>query len=775
MDINGAIKKIDRYLKKDSVGSLIVDVQNKGDLEALVTQYRLPQNAFVTASDAEFCKQDEFPTIATLIDQLHRENKNFFVREVSSFLLLKGEKYLRNMLAELLSMSIAGHVIIFTWQCEDYLKNIIENDLRVEGRICIVVGAATPRPKLVLTLKGIDLGSSAASIIGINQIAQAVESELADTIYIETNKGKESYPLSVYAISDMKDTYEVLCEKDHLTTQLDKSLGQDEDWQYVLTEFNRYPSWGRLISAKIGNVQSLDAQISDYKHHESDRHWRWLYLIGLKLFHAGEDWCLNTAAERSNSLSDFIRNIYRAILEISPHSVEFEDIYKRRKAILSAIGNHGSEVADFCKIVLSKEREAIYYLTDNTMQEKELTFLLLDKYGLEYAPSELSQILKTVYPDLYYYLEPYHFKNDLLDRYFQDYKYQKLINQVLPEFMDVVEQQAVARDYNMILKARSSVIEGIDRTNAQTYFTDAMGVEYLGYILSRCRELSLLAKVTVCRCELPSITSQNKEFWDLLSTEQYPIKPVSGIDDVKHHGKGNSDYTKTKLPIHLIEELGIIDGLLETIQADLAKGDTYSKAILISDHGASRLAVIHEPQNLIEMTENGNHSGRCCPKSVTDDKPECAVDADDFWAMANYDRFRGSRRAEVEVHGGATLEEVTVPIIELTYLQGKVEIKLMPLDAPASFTGVPEIRVGRNRPAAIKIFASQKLMDVSIEIDGHSYSATRIDDNFYVVEKMPEIRRAKLYSVDVFTCGNMIESALPLRVRSAGMSEKSIL
>ncbi|MCD7774528.1 MAG: hypothetical protein LUH40_02970, partial [Clostridiales bacterium] len=113
----------------------------------------------------------------------------------------------------------------------------------------------------------------------------------------------------------------------------------------------------------------------------------------------------------------------------------------------------------------------------------------------------------------------------------------------------------------------------------------------------------------------------------------------------------------------------------------------------------------------------------------------------------------------------------------ITYLQNAPEIRLMPLDGVISFgdTDIPEIRVGRNRPAAVKIFSSQKLMDVSIEIDGHSYPAAMIDDNLYVVKNMPEIRRAKLYYADVFTCGNKIGSSLPLRIRNAGMSEKSIL
>lgn len=398
------------------------------------------------------------------------------------------------------------------------------------------------------------------------------------------------------------------------------------------------------------------------------------------------------------------------------------------------------------------------------------------RHYYNYIKEELFDILERIYPDLRAYLTPYRFKNELLDSYFQEYKYQKVVNKIFQNFMEIVEKQAVDRDYNIILQPRSAIIEEIDVTNAQTYFTDAMGVEYLGYIMSRCHALQLMAKVTVCRCELPSITSRNKEFWDVLSTEQFPIITVDKIDKIKHHGEEGYDYSREdrKLPIHLIRELELIDELLKKIKTNLANG-TYQKAILISDHGASRLAVIHETENLWEMESNGQHSGRCCPKSEIDERPDSATDAEDFWALANYDRFKGSRKANVEVHGGATLEEIAVPIIEISILNSAIEVKIMPIDSTALFADIPEITVSFRKKAAIKIFATEKLTDVSVVIDGHVYEANPIDDNFYVVEEMAEIRRAKTYSVDVFAGGMPVATDLPLRVKKESGSEKNIL
>ena len=776
MVIQEVIKKIDRYLRKDDVEPLIVDVQNGADLDDIMLHYKLPQNVFLCVSDTEFCKTDEFPIIPNILERLSNENRNFFVSEISSFFMLKGEKALVQELKELLSMSIAGHAVILTFQCAEYLRTLIKNDQRLDRRVCILDGVQSIRPRLIFTEADITLTGASTVIKGLQGIAKAVESATVEVLYIETQKSKDNYPFSLYAISDLKKPYEVLCHLDGMTSGLAESYGSKEEWQYALAEFQKHSSWQQLISAKIGSINNLDIVISTYQQNSADSKWFWLYFIALKLFHAGDDSYLNKAIEEASSPSELVHNLYRTILVSEPTDSTFISTYERRKAHLNAIGNPLDEVNNFCKIVQSKGKCALYYLTDNTIQEKELIFKLLDRYSEDFERAELFNILERIYPDLRAYLTPYRFKNQLLDSYFQEYKYQKVVNKIFPNFMEVVEKQAVNRDYNIILPPRSSVIEKIDVTNAQTYFTDAMGVEYLGYIVSKCHALKLMANITVCRCELPSITSRNKEFWDVLSTEQFPIITVDKIDKIKHHGEEGYDYSREdrKLPIHLIRELELISELLKTIKTNLVNG-SYQKAILIADHGASRLAVIHETENLWEMESNGQHSGRCCPKSEIDERPDSATDAEDFWALANYDRFKGSRKANVEVHGGATLEEISVPIIEISNLSAAVEVKIMPIDSTALFADIPEITVSFRKKAAIKIFATEKLTDVSVVIEGHVYEAYPIDDNSYVVEEMAEIRRAKTYSVDVLAGGIPVATDLQLRVKKESGSEKNIL
>lgn len=172
MTIDAVFKKIDRYLKKENIGPLVVDVHNSEDLDAVVTHYNLPQNEFICASDTRFCKADEFPDMASLMNFLGNGTGNYFVQEVSSFFRLKGETELKQLLIEFLSMSSAGHVVIFTYQCDSFLTSIIQNDRRLDNRICVIDGVHADIPKLVFTAKDVNFGKTSAITYGIDKIAK---------------------------------------------------------------------------------------------------------------------------------------------------------------------------------------------------------------------------------------------------------------------------------------------------------------------------------------------------------------------------------------------------------------------------------------------------------------------------------------------------------------------------------------------------------------------------------------------------------------------------
>ena len=100
------------------------------------------------------------------------------------------------------------------------------------------------------------------------------------------------------------------------------------------------------------------------------------------------------------------------------------------------------------------------------------------------------------------------------------------------------------------------------------------------------------------------------------------------------------------------------------------------------------------------MNSKGTHSGRVC--ALTDDISEvsCATKSGDYYVLANYDRFKGGRAANVEVHGGATLEELTVPVIALTIAPESIEITIL----------TPEITISFRKKAEIRLYSNTRLM-----------------------------------------------------------------
>ena len=768
MSLNQYIDRIDKYLSKNEKLPIIVDVQNEADQDELVQHYYVGANKWISAS--KYCAPDEMPRYEELLNDLATANDMSIVTGVTSYLKLEGEQKLKRFLRNLLNMTITGKVIFITFQCRQYLQL---QDQRIARRIVIIENAAEKIPNIVFMDPSIPLLQNSNSIKGMENFPAVVKAKSVDTMYLVTGKNKGTFPQALYKITCLKSAYDVLVLRDSSTKEIPEATGTSEQWGYAMKLFEHYNSWADIIDNEFGSRTMLEHVFPNFIDFSENR--KWLYFIALKLFGAKTNWCLTIATQKADRVDDLKKQAYWCILDKSIEDKDFWDCYDSRKIVLQQMGNPSAELASYCKIVFGKGINTIYYLTDNTQKEQEAIFAFLDKYGLEMERYKLMQILAKVYPDLYWYMLPYRFGNALLDQYFQDYKYQKVINKILPEFMSEVEEQAEKREYNYILSPRSAMIERLNRKDAQLYFMDAMGVEYLGYILAVCRELDLIADIKVCVAELPSITSRNKEFLDSFKDAKYPTVMIKDIDDIKHHGKYNYDfYNNSKLPIHLAKELEVIKCVLEKIKIDLSEGNL-ERVFMIADHGASRLAVLHNTENMWEMTEKGQHSGRCCPKSDVDTKPDFAADAGDFWALANYDRFKGGRKANVEVHGGATIEELCVPIIELTYMNLKPEIILMPVDSHDFSIGeIPEIEISFRKKAAIKIFSTMCLQNVSLATNGTFYKAIDLGNNYYQIE-MPELKKQGIYYADVYTGDNMIAENMPFVLKKEGQKERNLL
>ena len=756
MNLNEAKKRIQTYLQSNKSWPLIVDIQTREDIADIIDFFKIGGNGFPNVES--FCNNDEILKLEELFALVSENDQDIFITEITGFLKILGEGITKKTLRTLATTSIHGHVVIITYQCKNYLK-FSDPRINESGRVIIIDGS----PDLAADIYFINPSLSNAFPVaysGVQKIGYIMEHCESGNAYISTNNKKLSFTESIYQITQLDSGYDILRDKDPRTELIPKSFGTADQWNLVIQKMGNKGDWSSVIEEQFGSELNLSNSISSYSLFNEEK--RWLYFIALSICGVKENEYLQMAVNNASNSEDLIKSIFRSILSIDYSYDDFPNYYAQRKMLLRVLKNALPETIDFCKIVSVKGENAIYYLTDSSLPEKEKIIKWLATYGEKYNTSELIDILKTVYPDLAQYLTKYRFKNELLDTYFDLYKYQKVINHILPSFESIVDEQSVKMDFVLELKPRTVIVEKLDVKNSRAFFFDALGIEYLGFIQEKCNEYGLSTNISCARCELPSLTSFNKEFVATLNGKGCAFSDIKDLDEIKHHGEDSFDYEKEKTPIYLIRELEIIDELLNKIRAGILSGQ-YDKAIILSDHGASRLAVLHETENIWSMATPGAHSGRCCLISEIDSKPDFAIEENGFWVLANYDRFKGSRKANVEVHGGASLEEVAVPIIEITQKRTNIEAFIV--------DGSRTILLGAKEHACIKIYVGIKSNNISIKLDGSFYDADATEDVYIYQVDLPEHTKKGSYEFSIHNGSDILASGQRFEIKKKGMSE----
>ena len=143
---------------------------------------------------------------------------------------------------------------------------------------------------------------------------------------------------------------------------------------------------------------------------------------------------------------------------------------------------------------------------------------------------------------------------------------------------------------------------------------------------------------------------------------------------------------------------------------------------------------------------------------------EQATEENNFWCLANYDRFRGGRKANVEVHGGATLEEVVVPIIEITQQPASLKCTID--------TKSRVVTTSFKKNAVVRIYISEDFDNVKVLVDGIYYEAQKTENRYYYSIEMPEVKKSGIHSMDVYVNNSIIAQGLTFEVKKEGANER---
>lgn len=686
---------------------IVVDVENYADYASLRTSLCADASkACIRVSD--HTHGNGFPDILGVLEAADKAD-NSVVWGISQSSMLKGEEALVSDLRRIIDRSVRGHVFVVLTHCSGLLDKYFARDPRRDRRIVVVDGKRCDLPTIRFVRKGDDCDG--AHVDGMKGLLKKLEDMSGESmarnpvISVVMPYDAELFGRSKYAIQDHGDVFVVLVDKYvEIKRVADKSWASCEQWEWLRGQSKSHADFSSLVAQRWGSTRDLCQQIDDVFHNQSSNE-RWLLWLAMRVFGEGSGTYLGFSLDQTTSCEAWIRRVYHALADVARSDDRFESFFAQRLELLKLLPANSTEMQFYCQSVAERYgKDAVYYLSDSTDHERRQWMKTIDEN--DWTDAEIEKAIAHASRELSYYIEPFvfdshnsHLKNDNisladdLTYYFNRYKYQKIRNCIDDDFIEYVDKYAIERPYNK-LRCRSAVTRTIDKEGVQAYFIDALGAEHLGYIQAKCREYGMISDIQIVRCELPSITSINKEF-----KERFETRDVKDLDDLKHHSTIYL-YERCQLPIHLFEELKVIDKELRNIR-DLLRSHGAQKAVIFSDHGASRLAVIYKHENeKIELEEKGKHSGRCCRCEQNPNLDQAAYE--NGWAvLANYERFKGGNKAQVEVHGGASLEEVVVPIVTLTlrpekveyhlvdqkvkYSQGKVTLALccnMPMNAP---------------------------------------------------------------------------------------------
>lgn len=712
-----------------------------GDEDYCSALEELKQAGLSVVRMSSFCnKDDKYPSVDDLVDYFrtsdvdYRDNK-YVVVGLGEYLALRGAIIAEKELRRLKNTTLGNaRAILLLRGVPSQATQLIRDDRRmVEQQRAFVSESLLTN----ISIKNVVEAEGLVAHPGIRPLLHDLEDGVFGSIYASTSLYLENSLIPATTLSGAHAVIQILVPN----FNVGKAQGSEEQWHHLLKDLLKC---GKSVEAVFAKYRIDDSIIDDlYVAISGLEYKNWLVFLYLKLnTDSIQNAYLKLVIEETTSFEELKGNLFVQITNFMHTDPRFMLLYSERKKLLKPFPEE--DVIAFLKANEYDPEESIYRFTDNTALEKKAIVKWIAHYGFNEA-------ISYVYPALYEYIRKYTFVcpvlADELTEYFDLYKRQKLSNRITEEFMALVLHYATGLQYAQ-LPTRDNAIKAVkDKESAFLYWIDALGVEYLSYISSLARKRGLSVHTDVVRSDLPTITSVNKQFYDQW-TGGKKYKEES-LDNIKHKAKGGYYFTEDEDPIHIPAELDVIERAINTAATEL--GMHHCKSFVIaSDHGASRLAVIRKQEVPYDTDTKGEHSGRCCKYFDGCDVPFMVTEGD-YIVLSDYGRFRGSRPANVEVHGGASLEEIVVPVITLTLKkQTGIQIKVLRPD---------DITADRHDGVSLQLYISdvESLSETRIVVEDKTYSGKPIDSNHFVFH-LKDIKRArtKPYSAEVFDGDDLI-------------------
>lgn len=269
--------------------------------------------------------------------------------------------------------------------------------------------------------------------------------------------------------------------------------------------------------------------------------------------------------------------------------------------------------------------------------------------------------IKTLYPALYAYTSPFNLQlstqQQWVNDYFTSYCQSKVANCATTTLTDLITEKNASslafEQWHTQFKTVKTLLYGRDDIDIY-YWIDGMGVDWVPFIVDIIKQHEVdnvyLNELYIATAELPSRTSNNREKLQELCGDK--LKKIGDLDTFAHQTK--------HYPYYMEEEFAMMRKAID----DVLMQYNGKKIAFVADHGITYLACHEQGMNMASI--KGDHAGRCGTwehgQPSTDNKYMLLDDGKTVCALTHRS-LTSKVPAGQGAHGGATPEEVLVPII----------------------------------------------------------------------------------------------------------------
>lgn len=435
----------------------------------------------------------------------------------------------------------------------------------------------------------------------------------------------------------------ILNEKDFLEKYLEKSFPiaynehDRELWQKLIKDLHN-SSLKELVQRELNLNQLSPIEILTKVCSRANRYLKWL-LKGYALEYLNDDSYFTTILKNANIDEPLIDKVWFHIFD----NFNLNHIDERFEILSSFYQNSKPKpkIEEKLHNLLSNAQTPESFITGITAIEKDLIIKLFNENKLSIVQ------LEKFYPDLIAYLNDIEFENNInwVKEYFKEYKISKLKHQPTEKLNELLRQQNGSKelffkwyeDLNF-----KELYHFNDLSNYKKLWIDGLGIEWAGLIKSYIESnYDYRVECFLSKSKLPTKTECNR-FKD--------ITKIETLDEYIHK------QTSYKHPLNLIQEIEIIKDIIhQNIDEDL---------LIVSDHGFSAFCSFKSKTNSFS---NDDHEGRCAKiDTLIEDVNYFSHDFDCGRYLVALNHNSLNHKTRREAHGGATPEEVIVPIIKIS-------------------------------------------------------------------------------------------------------------